>query len=353
MDTNLWQMVRNYAVCTFPIYYPTDLSKQNSLAMLDQLVEFTRDWQPDLVVWDPLFFPAPIAARDIGAAHARLLWGLDRFGWIRARFQDWLNESGTGQARVDLMAESMGPVLDQYGQEFDDELLVGQRTIDPTPPEMRLPTKLDYISVRPVPYSGSASVPDWLMKPAQRPRIRLTLGTSGRDLFGENEISITEVLQATADMDVEVVATLNSVQLAGVDSIPENVRVVEYVPLNLLLATCSAVIHLGGTGTLATAVDQGVPQILIPKEGSEYVDFANYVASRGAGLVISRQELTSKSVKDNLAKILEDKSFQGGIKIIQDEMAAMPSPLDIVPTLENLTGRHRTKGAGKVGSLRA
>jgi L-rhodinosyltransferase/glycosyltransferase len=340
-DSNLWQMVRNYAVCTFAMYYRADAAGGEKPTMVEELVAFARAWQPDLVIWDPLFFPAAIAARASGAVHARLLWGLDRFGWIRMTFRDWLGESQAGEPRVDLMASLMKPTLDRFGQEFDEELLVGQWTIDPTPSEMRLPVDLHYVPVRPVPYNGAAAVPQWLLEPLQRPRVCLTLGTSGRELFAGNEISVAEILQSVADMDVEVVATLNATQLAGVDRIPSNVRTIEYVPLNLLLPTCSAVIHLGGTGTLAAALAQGVPQILIPKDGSEYVDFSNHVASRGAGLVIEQKDLTVETVKKSLVRVLTEESFRKSAAALYEEMSATPSPIDLVPVLEKLTEKHR------------
>ncbi|MBY8853560.1 hypothetical protein K7G98_37150, partial [Saccharothrix sp. MB29] len=37
----------------------------------DDLIRFARTWQPDLIVWDPVFPAAGIAARLSGAAHCR------------------------------------------------------------------------------------------------------------------------------------------------------------------------------------------------------------------------------------------------------------------------------------------
>ncbi|MFF2750047.1 hypothetical protein ACFVVA_31480 [Kitasatospora sp. NPDC058048] len=45
--------------------------------MIDDLVAFARDWRPDLAVWDTMTFAGPVAARACGAAHARLMFGLD------------------------------------------------------------------------------------------------------------------------------------------------------------------------------------------------------------------------------------------------------------------------------------
>ncbi|TDC44520.1 glycosyl transferase family 28, partial [Actinomadura sp. KC345] len=44
---------------------------------IDQLVGFAREWRPDLLIWDPQVIAGGVAARVCGAAHARLLYGLD------------------------------------------------------------------------------------------------------------------------------------------------------------------------------------------------------------------------------------------------------------------------------------
>jgi L-rhodinosyltransferase/glycosyltransferase len=338
-DNNLWQMVRHYAVCTFGMYHPAAPAGGRS-TMVDELVAFTRSWRPDLVIWDPLFFPAAVAARAAGAVHARLLWGLDRFGWIRQQYRQSLPAAGPDGPPEDLMATLMKPTLDRFGQDFHEELLVGQWTIDPTPPQMRLPVDLTYVPVRPVPYNSATVLPGWLRDRPARPRVCLTLGTSGRELFAGNEISLTEILNCVADLDVEMVATLDDTQLAGVGRIPDNVRTIEYVPLNLLLPTCSAVIHLGGTGTMAAALAQHVPQILIPKDGSEYVDFSRHVADRGAGLLIDQEQLTVDAVRTALRRVLADGSFRENAAILHKELQDLPSPVDLVPVLERLTEEH-------------
>ncbi|MFE5679898.1 glycosyl transferase family 28, partial [Streptomyces erythrochromogenes] len=57
-------------------------------AMIDDLVRHARWWRPDLVVWDPLTFAGPVAARAVGAAHVRLLFGLDLIGRMRRPYLD-------------------------------------------------------------------------------------------------------------------------------------------------------------------------------------------------------------------------------------------------------------------------
>ncbi|MEH0424365.1 nucleotide disphospho-sugar-binding domain-containing protein [Streptomyces sp. B21-083] len=336
-DTNTWSMIRNYVVASYAFYYP---ATTESAGVTDEMVRFAQDWQPDLVVWDPLFFPSPVAARACGAAHARLLWGLDRFGWLRDQYTQ--GRRSRGASEPDLMAALMGPQLSRYGVEFEEDLIVGQWTVDPWPETMRLPLDLDYLAMRPVPFNGATAVPDWLRGAPGARRVCLTLGTSGRDLFGDNGISVSDVFAMAAELDIELVATLNAAQLAGVDAVPENVRLTDYTPLNQLFPTCDAVIHLGGTGTWAAAIVHGVPQLLVPKTGSEYVDFARYTAAKGAGLVIEDEKPTVSALREGLLRLLDEPSFKESTKALYQEFTRIPSPVDIIPELESRTRRHRS-----------
>ncbi|WP_405739981.1 DUF1205 domain-containing protein [Streptomyces sp. NBC_01525] len=337
-DDNTWPMIRNYVVASYAFYYP---ATTESAGVTDEMVRFAQEWQPELVIWDPLFFPSPIAARSCGAAHARLLWGLDRFGWLRDQYTR--GRRGRGASEPDLMAELMRPQLSRYGIEFGEDLIVGQWSIDPWPEVMRLPLDLDHLAMRPVPFNGATAVPGWLREVPERPRVCLTLGTSGRDLFGDNGISISEVFAMAAQLDIEMVATLNEAQLAGAGTIPENVRLTDYTPLNQLLPTCDAVIHLGGTGTWAAAIVHGVPQLLLPKTGSEYVDFARYTAAKGAGLVIEDEKPTVAALREGLLRLLGDPAFKEATTALHQEFTRIPSPVEIIPELESRTRRHRSR----------
>ncbi|MFD8237383.1 nucleotide disphospho-sugar-binding domain-containing protein, partial [Streptomyces sp. NPDC059696] len=71
-----------------------------------------------------------------------------------------------------------------------------------------------------------------------------------------------KLLEAVAELDIEVIATLNDNQLAESGPLPDNVHTLDYVPLDQLLPTCSAVIHHGSTGTFAAASAAGLPQVV-------------------------------------------------------------------------------------------
>ncbi|WP_279433617.1 activator-dependent family glycosyltransferase [Actinomadura sp. KC345] len=309
----------------------------------DDLVAFARFWRPDLVIWDTLFFAGPVAARGCGAAHARLLFGLDLVARMRELYAAEARRRPP-ELREDPVGEWLGWTLARYGHEFDEEMVVGQWTIDPVLSSMRLPVAHRYVPVRHVPYNGQSVVPDWLGEPPERRRVCLTLGLSHREVLGGDRASVAELLAAVAEVDAEVVATLNADQLAGVSDVPGNVRAVDFVPMNELLPTCSAIVHQGGFGTLQTALAHGIPQVLLPNRLRDWdsLPWAERVQRSGAGLCApDAQGVTAGGLRDMLARVLDDPSFGERAALLRTEMLGTPAPADIVPLLERLTAEHR------------
>lgn len=310
-------------------------------AMVDGLVRHARWWRPDLVVWDPLTFAGPVAARAVGAAHVRLLFGLDLVGRMRETYLDAVRRLPPGQ-REDPMEEWLGWTMRQYGGAFGEDLVVGQRTIDPLPPSLRFPVRLDHVPMRVVTHNGGSVLPDWLREPAGRRRICLTLGVSHRELLGADRLPLGEVLAAVAGLDVEVVATLNKAQLASAGTVPDNVRVVDFVPLETLLPSCSAVIHHGGAGTFNTALSCGIPQLILPDGVWDTDHKARLLQERGAGLRVAEPERAdADTLRTMLTRLLNDPSFADAAARLRRESRDMPAPGAVVPVLEELaeTGR--------------
>lgn len=332
---NRRNVIRYYMLAGFSLYHPAELPA-GARTMTDDLVRFARAWQPDLVLWDPLSFAAPVAARACGAAHARVLWGLDYFGWMRSS----VNRRRWAQG-ADLLAEAAQPMLRRHGQEFTEEALLGQWSIDLMPARMRLTEEVRYLPVRRVPYTGAAPVPDWLHGPAERPRVVLTLGVSTRKMFAEEAgFPISELLEMVDGQDLELVATLDRDQLASVRRIPDNVRTVDYLPLDLLLPTTSAIVHHGSVGTFGVAAAHRVPQLITPVEGGDGVVVAGYLQERGAGLSTGTGGFTAQELQKLLTRLLQEASFRAGADALYTDALATPSPNDVVPVLERLTDLH-------------
>jgi glycosyltransferase (activator-dependent family) len=308
--------------------------------MADDLVAFCRAWQPDLVIWEPATYSAPIAAAACGAAHARLLWSLDFFGRMRAHFRR-LRPTQPASDQGDALTEWLSTKAAKYGVPFNEEMTTGQFTIDQLPPSLRYPTGLHHVPVRYVPYNHTAVVPDWLWHKPSRPRVVLTLGISATERFGGYAVSVQDILNSLADLDIELVATVAQQEQDKLTHIPANTRVVAFVPLHALVPSCSVVIHAAGFGTLCTTLKYGVPQLCLPEQQDTLIS-TRLVAEQGAAIVIPSNEVTGEGVRDQVIRLLSEPSFRTAATHLSDEMAAMPSPNDVVPELEALTRKHRS-----------
>lgn len=340
-DDSAWRRARATLTGMFNLYYPPAATEGGRRPVVDNLVDFARAWRPDLVLWDPLAPYAPVAARACGAAHARLLWGMDNIALMRSKTLEELR-NGTSDVEVDPLEAWLRPMLERYDLDFTEETILGQWSMDLTQSRMRHQLDLTYIPVRRVPFNGATQLPAWLHSRPERPRAVLTLGVSRRLLFGKySGFPMREFFDSVSGLDMELVATLNSQQLAAVGTIPDNVRTVEYVPLNQLLPTSSAIIHHGGGGTFSAAVAFKVPQLVVAVPMWDEMVTARYVVKRGAGLSVETSTFDVDSLHKQLLRLLEEPSFQLGARDLYEDMLAAPAPKDIIPLLERLTAEHR------------
>ncbi|WP_174546522.1 activator-dependent family glycosyltransferase [Nocardiopsis dassonvillei] len=307
--------------------------------MFDDLVALCREWRPDLVVWEPSTYAAPVAAQACGAAHVRHLWSVDLFSRVRRTFLARMGEQPASQ-REDPLAAWLGARAARYGVDFSETLVHGRATIEQVPSPLRVdtPPHLDYLPVRYVPYNGRAVVPRWLRTPPARPRIGLSLGTTAALRLGGYTVDVATLLEGLAELDVEVVATLPASEQDKLGTVPDNARLVEYVPLHALAPTCAAMVTHGGPGTVLTGLAHGVPQLMSPNARMFDIPvLAGLVEEAGAGRVVDPDRLDAATVTAGVRDLLEDPRHTSAAHALRARMDAMPTPADLAHTLTGLT----------------
>jgi|GEM_PF-1980376 len=374
-----WIIFYQWLLTALSDYVRPDLTEASDL------IDFAREWQPDLIIWDPTMAAAPLAARVSGAAHARFLMALDYPGWCFDRLAQNTEQLIAAGLHPNPQIELVQPIADKYGITLDDEMLFGQWSIDPMPLGMGLATSGTKLPVRYVPYSGAEDFPTWLYQRPERPRVALTLGESVRRFIKGDWGRTPKILEAVAGLDIEVIATLNSRQLEGIDKLPDNVRAIEWVSLTQLAPTCSAIIHHGGGGTFAAPVAFNVPQIVcdtdeslmmqpvevsVMEDGTYRVGYeydvnekvhetvtswelpgkkleappaAKYVTERGAGARLDHRTQSVEEIAAMISAVVSDPAYKAGAQAVYDSWLALPSPAAIVPALESLTREHRRR----------
>ncbi|WP_030625504.1 activator-dependent family glycosyltransferase [Streptomyces sclerotialus] len=310
-----------------------------SFPMIADLVRFARAWCPDLVLWEPLAMAAPIAAEACGAAHGRLLWSIDAFGRTRERFLE-LRDQQPASRRTDPLGEWLDGYARMYGGAFSESMVTGQFTVDQLPASLRLESGLPTLPLRFIPYGGPAVLPKWLWTPPERPRVALTMGVSSTDHGAGYAFDIQDVLDSLADLDIEVVATVAEEEQRELARVPDNARLVPYVPLHALAPTCDLAIHHAGFGTFLTMARHPVPQLLLPWD-FDGPTLGRQAAAQGGSLVIDADRAGAQAVREAVLRLLGEPGFQERAAALRDEIHALPTPNALVPRLEELTARFR------------
>ncbi|EPH43896.1 nucleotide disphospho-sugar-binding domain-containing protein [Streptomyces aurantiacus] len=352
--------IRDQVLGAIAAYCAVDLLEPT----MDELVALARAWEPDLVVWDNVAFHGSVAARAAGAASARSLVGVDHVARMRG---DFLARGGPAAkegeaAEEDAVAGLLADRLDRYGAAFDEAVLVGDWTVNPLPEAVPAPPGLACLSVRQLPFTHLEALPDWLTRKdaaSDLPRVCLTLGRSVRDVRGNDNygLSVPDLLAAVDGLDAEVIATLTPEQLPAGTAVPDNVRLVDFVPMNALLPTCAAVLHHGGASTLMAAVWARVPQLIVPSETWDERELAAAVEAFGAGLTVGAAEpgarggpgpragLTPDALRAALTRLLTEPTWASGAAAMRRATLAHPAPGEAVPVLERLTAELRSPHA--------
>jgi UDP:flavonoid glycosyltransferase YjiC (YdhE family) len=279
----------------------------NGLAegMVDGLVGLARDWRPDMVVYESMNLIGLIAAETVGARAVSHAIGVAHNREMMARF---------GSMQMDIFK--------RYGI---DVLPDPDVHLDVAPPSMR--PQPDGWPMRYVPYNGGGQLPGWLTGRPERPRVTVTLGTVAPLLTGLGPVE--RIAAAAEKIDAEFVIAIGAnADTSTLRDLPDNVRLAGYVPLGPLLASSTAVIHHGGAGTTLTALDAGVPQIVVP-QGADGPVNAAAVAAAGCGLNVADDELDAQLV----GRLLTEESLRHNAERIRAEMRAMPSPAEVADRL--------------------
>ncbi|MEV6396010.1 nucleotide disphospho-sugar-binding domain-containing protein [Streptomyces sp. NPDC051907] len=287
--------------------------------MADHMVKVAETWRPDLVVHTPLGVVGQLVAAKLGVPSVLHAVGFGHTG-----------------AHVRMINNTLAEAYARHGLDGPEPVAAW---LDVAPPSMSSTDEPNRWFLRYVPYNGGAALPDWLYEKTDRPRIAVTLGTVRPVVDGVSPVQW--VVDAAREIDAEFVLALGGADLSSLGPLPDNVRPVSWIPLGALLAACDAVVHHGGAGTTLTALDSGLPQIVLG-EGADRPANAAAVRARGCGLVPDGPaSLTPKLVE----QLLSDETLRVNARAAAAEMAAMPSPADVVVRLVELARARRTDGS--------
>lgn len=299
------------------------------------LVAFARGWKPHLVIADPVVFAAPIVAAVAGVPLVRHLWGPDMLR--QQSLFPGLGFPGQGAARDDGVRQewpaSLLAVFDKFGVAVQSDF--GAGTVDPCPASMQVQGLANRIPARYVPYNGPGEMPRWLLSAPARPRVCVSWSAGATYQAGQDSFPAATVLGALAALEVEAVVAVKKTDRERVAAMAPQARIVEELPLSLLLPTCRAAVNQGSAGSLLTAAACGVPQVVIPSIADQPLNAA-LIAQTGAGISISGPRADEKSIAAALADAIFGRDARLAAGRLRDEIRAAPPPADVAGKLAAL-----------------
>jgi UDP:flavonoid glycosyltransferase YjiC (YdhE family) len=285
------------------------------------MIEQCERVRPDLVIYEGMHTGAGAAASVSGipaAAYAIALassiYGRLHAATVRYQRETWLQRNRTPPEGDGLLATAL---------------------INPAPPSVRQTdgTGIPTIPIRSVAYNeSSAGVPAWLDGPRTRPRVYLTLGTVS---FGAVEV-LSRAIAEIAPLDVDVLVTVGPEgNPAALGDVPENVHVERFVAQSAVLPLVDLIVHHGGTGTVLSGLEVGLPQLLLPQGADQFFN-AEILTTTGAARALPNDAQQPGAIGDAVQALLGDSPERHTAARVRDEIAAMPSPAEVVPTLVEL-----------------
>ncbi|WP_410601149.1 nucleotide disphospho-sugar-binding domain-containing protein [Amycolatopsis sp. lyj-90] len=279
---------------------------------VDGVIGLAKALRPDVVVYEPTALAGPIAAAAIGVPAVRHVLGVDVVYMAR-----------------ELIAPLLAPITDRLGIGRVDP--VGAATIDNCPPSMQLESDVTRLGIRFVPYNGAGTLPGWLLEPAEKPRICVSWGLSasarGRGFL------VPSLVESLHSLDAEIIVAISTADRKNLGPLPSDVRVVESMPLHLLMPSLSAMLHQSGMGTMLTALSFGVPQLVVPQMPDELMESRPLGA---AGIALPSEEADLGAFQLAAADLLRDPAYRKAAEEVRDEIREQPSPAETVIALEEL-----------------
>jgi len=288
--------------------------------MADRTVAVAGRWRPDVVVDSPLQATGPLVAGLHGVPLVRQSFGLSAVRRTAAQVLD-----------------AIRPACERHGA----APAAPAAELDTCPPSMASRPARPGWNVRYVPYNGGGGLPDWLLDPAPKPRVCVTLGSVVPVVDAADALGA--VVEGVSGLDADVVLALGDVDAAALGPLPANVRRTGWVPLSALVPTCAAIVHHGGSGTTMNALTAGVPQLALPRIADQFAN-ARSVDRRGCGIAGDAETATAAWVRDAVGRLLEDAAIRRAADEVRCEIAALPPPSAAIPLMEALAAGPHASG---------
>lgn len=276
---------------------------------------------PRVLVLGFLPLTAPTPYRPPGSGPAERVRGV-----LTRRFMDWMTAPAqriAAQGVRDLVGVETSVSMMDWPMHSDGVL---QLTCPGFEYPRTLPAPVHFVGPTTTSTATDHALPDWWSElDGSRPVVHVTQGTVANDDLG---LLVDPAIAALAEDDVLVVATTGG-NVPGVDPLPGNVRVADFLPYDELLPRCDLMISNGGYGGVNHALRYGVPLVVVGAS-EDKSEVAARVSWSGAGQGYARGSLPVRRLRRAAREVLGRDSYRRRAGELAAEIAVGPTADDVV-----------------------
>ncbi len=318
-------------------------------------------WQPDAVVCDVTMWGPPLFLRELRQAPVAICsfapgcmipspevppWGLG-LPSPRSRRARWLNRAVsllTDLRVAGLRREvnrlrrkfALAPLREPVHAHLGDvplylvpsirELDYGRRD---TPPSVHYIGSLVWNAS-----SADADAPEWFEAlPSDKPWVHVTEGT----MHTYKPFLLQAAAEGLRSLPIEVVMTTGrrdrDPEQLGFRDLASNIHVRSWAPHRLLFEKTDVVVTTGGAGTILTALEAGIPLVIVPTEWDK-PDNAQRVVEAGAAIRMAPARCTPKRLREAVAAALHDPAYRRQARRLGDILKKRNGPVRAAQLIE-------------------
>lgn len=275
---------------------------------LDILAELCSAWRPDVVIGGTLSFAAPLLAARLGVPFVRHAWDMGEPAEMDDGAAAELGRLGAGSLpepdlRIHICPPSVLPSGAPAGR-----------------------------SMRYVPAGRPLRLRPWMYSRPTRRRVCVTAGS--RASLDQGLDFLDSLVEQVTGLDAEIVIAAPDDVAAELSRRRPGVRA-GWLPLDIVLGTCDAVVHSGGGQTALTAISAGVPQLILP-DMPKLIPHSERLAEFGSAIMLLPSDGTAEAVGTGCRRLLTTPSYTERATSLAAEMAALPGPCEVLTAVEDL-----------------
>ncbi|MDQ3547637.1 MAG: glycosyltransferase, partial [Chloroflexota bacterium] len=280
-------------------------------AMVPDLLDIIDDWRPDVLLRDFLEYGGLVAAELRGIPHAST-------GPIHFQPPDvyaaTLEGLATLRASFDLPPDPDGASMFRY-------LVLAPLPRRWVPPDATVPPTMHFLRPEPFNASGDERLPAAVTTlPSDRPLVHASLGTINNDVPGVYEA----ILAGLRKEPLNLVLTIGRERdVADFGPQPATVIIERYVPHELLLPRCDAMLTHCGFNSIMACLTLGLPMVGVPITADQPRN-AQRLAELGAAVIVHADDRTPEAFRAATSEVLANPSYRRSAEALRDEIVAMP-----------------------------